>query len=56
MPSADVKNLLKILHGPSLAIKDDKDDPKLKCLRQCGIRKISAGDVEKILRQRILIG
>lgn len=55
MSSADVKHLLKILHGPSLAIKDDKDDPKLKCLRQCGIRKISAGDVEKILRQRILM-
>lgn len=56
MPSADVKHVQKILRDSSSAIKDDKYDPKLKCLRQYGIRKISAGDVEKILKQRILMG
>lgn len=56
LPSADVKHVQKILCVPSSAIIDDKDDPKLKCLRRYGIRKLSAGNVEKILRQRILMG
>ncbi|KAH9312677.1 hypothetical protein KI387_027712 [Taxus chinensis] len=53
MPPSDVNHLQNIVSSSSSAMKDDKDETKLKRLRQYGIRKISAGSAEKILRQRI---
>lgn len=54
MPPADVELLRHFLSAPSSAVKDGNDGTKLKHLRQYGIRKISAGNAEKILRHRIL--